>query len=129
MAEKMRFMMLRDYLLADKLSPIFTEILKERINQVDKFGEQNHPMKREIFDSITHCNDRYPSDFTLTNTVLRSRKAIKDGGHCWFDILLEEICEVFLEKEPKKQREEMIQVAAVAVAIIEYLDKQGGNGN
>jgi hypothetical protein len=37
---------------------------------------------------------------------------------------LEEVCETFLETEPEKQREEMIQVAAVAVQIIEYLDRR-----
>jgi hypothetical protein len=43
---------------------------------------------------------------------------------CWFDILLEEICEAFCEEKPEKQRKEMIQVAAVAVCIIEYLDRE-----
>jgi hypothetical protein len=42
----------------------------------------------------------------------------------WFYILDEEICEAFSETDPKKQREEMVQVAAVAVAIIDYLDRR-----
>ncbi len=37
--------------------------------------------------------------------------------------MIEEVCEAFLETEPKKQCEEMIQVAAVFVQIIEYLDR------
>jgi hypothetical protein len=123
MAKEIKFMMLRDYLLADKLSPIFTEILKERINQVDKFGEQNHPMYRIIPDPIIYCDEQYPANSVLKNMLDRSRSAIEKGG-CWFDILLEEICEAFLEKEPEKQREEMIHVAAVVVAIIEYLDRE-----
>jgi hypothetical protein len=43
---------------------------------------------------------------------------------------MEEVLEAFLETSPEKQREEMIQVAAVAVAIIERLDRQieGENG-
>jgi hypothetical protein len=67
--------------------------------------------------------ERYPAESVLKNTLKRSRKAVKNGG-CWFDILIEEICEAFVETEPEKQREEMIQVAAIAVAIIEYLDKK-----
>jgi hypothetical protein len=117
MGEEIKFMMLRDYKLADKLSPIFTEILKERINQNKKWGEQNHPMYREIEE------ERYPAESVLKNTLSRSRKAVKNGD-CWFDILIEEICEAFIETEPKKQRGELIQVAAVTVAIIECLDKK-----
>ena len=37
---------------------------------------------------------------------------------------MEEVYEVFVETEPEKQREEMIQVAAVAVQIIECLDRR-----
>jgi hypothetical protein len=37
---------------------------------------------------------------------------------------MEEVCEAFAETEPEKQREEMVQVAAVAVQIIECLDRQ-----
>jgi hypothetical protein len=36
---------------------------------------------------------------------------------------MEEVYEAFAETEPENQREEMIQVAAVAVQIIEYLDR------
>ncbi|MDR0731531.1 MAG: hypothetical protein LBF63_07675 [Treponema sp.] len=43
---------------------------------------------------------------------------------CWSNILMEEVCEAFAETEPEKQREEMVQVAAVAVQIIECLDRQ-----
>jgi hypothetical protein len=43
MAEQIKFMMLRDYKLADKLSSIFTEILKERINQNKNWGGTKSP--------------------------------------------------------------------------------------
>jgi hypothetical protein len=45
------------------------------------------------------------------------------GNSNWANILLEEVYEAFAETDPEKQREEMIQVAAVAVQIIEFLDK------
>jgi hypothetical protein len=117
--------MLKDYLLADKLSPIFTEVLKERINQNDKWGKQNHPMRGLGDDNIIKRGTiLYPEDSTLKNTLstFRYRNETKKAG--WLDILQEEICEAFLEVEPEKQREEMIRVAAVAVAIVEYLDRK-----
>jgi hypothetical protein len=57
-------------------------------------------------ESLQHVND----DSALEN--------------CWFNILMEEVCEAFAETEPEKQRAEMIQVAAVAVQIIECLDRR-----
>jgi hypothetical protein len=52
-------------------------------------------------------------------------KALNDKNKdpSWFAILLEEVYEAFSETEPEKQREEMVQVSAVAVQIIEYLDR------
>jgi hypothetical protein len=47
-----------------------------------------------------------------------------EGRATWAHILLEEVFEAFTETAPAKQREEMVQVAAVAVAIIEYLDRK-----
>jgi hypothetical protein len=53
-------------------------------------------------------------------------KQLNDSGKdcCWFAILAEEVFEVFSETDPAKQREEMVQVAAVAVQVIEYLDRK-----
>jgi hypothetical protein len=123
--------MLRDYLLADKLSPIFTEILKERINQNKKLGEQNYPMRGINIYSLPYFqnipifqNFTFPEDSTLKATLENLRLRNKTDKRGWFDILFEEICEAFLETKPENQREEMIQATAVAVAIIEYLDRK-----
>jgi NTP pyrophosphatase (non-canonical NTP hydrolase) len=37
---------------------------------------------------------------------------------------MEEVFEAFAKNEPEKQREEMVQVATLAVQIIEYLDRR-----
>jgi SpoVK/Ycf46/Vps4 family AAA+-type ATPase len=47
-----------------------------------------------------------------------------EGEISWSNILMEEVYEAFAETGPEKQREELVQVAAVAVEIIEYLDRK-----
>jgi len=47
----------------------------------------------------------------------------------WITVLVEELGEVAranLEKDPANYREELLQLAAVAVAAIESLDRNGG---
>jgi hypothetical protein len=122
MVEKINFMMLRDYKLAEKLSPIFTEVLKERINQDREWGEQNHPMIGTSIGSIFKAP--IPDNAVLRASLKNFKHRNSTSNKGWFDILLEEVCEAFIEPAPEKQREEMIQVAAVAIAIIEYLDRK-----
>jgi hypothetical protein len=101
-----------------RLSSIFTEIARERIRQGEQWGEQDHPM---LGDSKK--KGWFPSRDNLESTLNSCRKQIEEDPN-WFSILLEEFLETFLETEPEKQREEMIQVAAVAVQIIERLDRR-----
>ena len=49
------------------------------------------------------------------------------GRATWDNILLEEVWEALGEIEPQKQRKGLVQVTAVAVAMIEYLDRKGIN--
>jgi len=106
------------------IDKIFDEIRAERRRQDEKFGEQNHPMlgKQLKFPEM----GPYPSELILVNQLELTKERIEAGVHGWLDVLIEEICEAFLETEPEKQREEMVQVAAVAVSIIEYLDRRMG---
>lgn len=48
------------------------------------------------------------------------------GALTWVHILNEEVWEAFAEKDPRKLRQELIQVAAVAAAWIEDLDRRHG---
>lgn len=76
--------------ITDANAPILMEVLRERIKQEKKWGQQNHePLK-------------------------------------WNAILGEEFGEVskaILEKDIKNYREELIQVAAIAIAAIDSLDR------
>jgi hypothetical protein len=65
-----------------------------------------------------------------------SARAFKYKNNCnaeneeqsWYNILMEEVYESFAETDPGRQQEEMIQVAAVAVQIIEYLNRKMEEG-
>lgn len=97
---------------------LYAEIEAERRRQELKWGEQNH----QINTISTHW--MYSA---LARDAKRSCEvAQKEGNLTWFDILFEEFCEVFAERTPEKQREELIQVAAVAVQMIEYIDRKLG---
>jgi hypothetical protein len=93
---------------------IFRAIHEERIRQDEKWGEQNHPM---LFN--------YPMEEDVRQALLDIREANQETKNLsWLSIFMEEFCEAFAETEPEKQREEMVQVAAVVVQIIEYLDRR-----
>jgi hypothetical protein len=95
---------------------IFRAIHEERIRQQEKWGEQNHEMlKCESIDVIKR---------TLRHFRLYNESPICD----WYSIIQEEIAEAFVETDSAKQREEMIQVAAVAVRIIESQDARSRGG-
>ena len=106
---------------------IFEEIRAERQRQDEKFGEQNHPMRGLSFYKQLYGEYlQFPPDSALEKTLEAYKERNGSDKKGWYDILIEEICEAFLETKPEKQREEMIQVAAVAVEIIEYLDRGKG---
>ena len=99
---------------------IFAEIDAERKRQHEEWGEQNHPM---LLNGI--ISDINPPICVIKRLAeIAKRKGSLSKKLSWFNILMEEVYETFAETDPKKQREEMVQVAAVAVQIIEYLDRK-----
>jgi len=97
---------------------LYAEIEAERRRQEEKWGVQNHSINTD-------------AHHWMYSTLARDAKkscdtAIKEGTLTWFDILFEEFCEVFAERNLEKQREELLQVAAVAVQMIEYIDRRLG---
>jgi hypothetical protein len=115
--------------MADALAParaaicrtgIFSEIQAERVRQDGKWGEQNHPIRREDEESI-----RFYEGMASRARDLCDAFAFL-GKNTWYDILIEEVFEVFAESDPAKQREELVQVVAVGVAMIECIDRKGG---
>lgn len=101
-----------------KQTEILCEIVEERGRQNLIWGEQNHPIKP---------NDRQFTRNMGTQADYAKKtcdKAAEDGSITWYHILWEEFCEVFSEDDPRKQREELIQLNAVGLQMIEYLDRR-----
>lgn len=95
---------------------ILQEVKMERCRQDRLWGEQNHPIV-------------VPLEIPKYAKVAEQKKCwcdemTKSDMLTWADILLEGVYEVLAEEDECKQRTELIQVAAVAVAMVEYLDRK-----
>lgn len=96
-------------------SLVMSDVVKERRRQTDKWGEQHHP-DGTGFDVYQREADEYKS---LNDDIERIGSDAQ-----WAFILLEEVYEALSESNREKLREELVQVAAVAVAWIEDLDSR-----
>ena len=101
------------------MSTILTDLVlgqvgTERAAQDAKWGPQNHP------DGTGGRDARDACDAARMLCDLRHR----EGRGTWSDILREEVCEAFAESDPRKLRAELVQVAAVAVAWVEAIDRR-----
>lgn len=92
------------------------EVVDERLAQIEQWGEQNHP---SVFSESDQRDFANMADY---------RKQINDARvelDClaWDGILLEEVYEALGEADPLLRRQELIQVAAVALAEAECIDR------
>ena len=92
---------------------IIRDLANERLRQDAKWGIQNHPNGT----GMTVDRDRADKARHVCDVMFRS------GMGSWRDILHEEVQEAFAEHDPVKLREELIQVAAVALAWVENIDR------
>lgn len=93
---------------------VMYEVSQERVRQEATFGPQNHP------DGTGNPED-------LRNAITEKERcdaAHKAGTLTWYLILIEEVCEALAEVDFAKLRTELIQVAAVAVAWVEAIDRR-----
>jgi hypothetical protein len=120
---------------------VLSEVLAERIAQDTKWGEQNHPdVETRDIPLVTH--HYYASRADIWKQVNEERATPSRGGRCftcpagegvphghtaWDGVLLEEVYEALAEDDPAKLRTELLQVAAVAVAWIEAIDRRTAN--
>jgi len=104
--------------------PVLEEVGDERERQDAKWGEQNHPdgtgpLVRWVTPSL---------DATMAAWVREARyrceSRTRRGVVTYLDILAEEFFEAAAEADKARLREELIQVAAVAVAWVEKLDRE-----
>lgn len=94
-------------------SAVLLEIAQERIRQLAKWSEQNHP------DGTGRPGSRELSDHYRVVCKANDQRSAN-----WQDILTEEVYEAFAETEPLALRAELVQSAAVIVAWIEAIDRR-----
>lgn len=95
---------------------VLLEVLEERARQDQRFPDQHLP------NGTAELGDA--NDEIHAKARVRANDSL--GILTWRDILAEEVAEAFAEAEPTRLREELIQVAAVAVRWVEDIDN-GGN--
>lgn len=98
---------------------VLNEVAQERTKQNAKWGEQNHPNLHEESSRVLFVFASLANHYRTLNDL-----AAKDGTLEWTGILLEEVYEAISESDDNALRAELIQVAAVAVAWIEALDRR-----
>jgi HSP90 family molecular chaperone len=96
----------------------FQDIHNERKRQDAKWGEQNHPIRHEE-------DDQFYKEMAAKWRELCDMKAAS-GELTWFEIAMEEFFEAFAERDGVKQRRELVQCAAVLIAMIECIDRNKG---
>lgn len=89
-------------------------VAEERDRQDAKWGEQNYPNGT----GDVQLQDKAKLQRGKTTRLFRQ------GAGTWRDILEEEVAEALAESDPALLREELVQVAAVAVAWIEAIDRR-----
>lgn len=99
---------------AAALSAVLAEVRAERARQDAKFGEQNHP------DGTGYPGSEGHADYWRQ----RCQTAFADDAGTWGHVLLEEVFEALAEADPAQLRTELVQVAAVAVAWAEAIDRR-----
>lgn len=117
----------KDYTL-DRAAPgmalVLEQVAEERGRQLRRWGVQNHPDRaREPF------RGNFPREGAVLEALARDAMDTSKGGSrgdSWDAILAEEVGEVLqaLDEGPERTREELVQVAAVAVAWIEAIDRR-----
>ena len=107
------------------IDSVLEEVQAERDRQEEKWGEQNHADGSGPHHFLLGKGLDTPS----TYEYLRERATwitdsnAKNGRLTYTDILLEEVFEAIAETDQEKLREELIQVAAVAVAWVQKIDR------
>lgn len=118
---------------------IFDEIHAERVRQHERFGEEAHPdVDRALTDRVGGCSVMEMAMEYEIPTAGRARfnrnHAGKIGQTTWAHVAVEEMAEAVEAAGEAQQgraplatlRAELVQLAAVAVAWIEAIDRRAG---
>lgn len=107
---------------AATVTGVLVEVSRERARQEVKWGEQNHP--DGTGPDMLIVSSRAPSNAVLRDAArARCDRMHARGRGTYEQILTEEVLEAYAEDDPAKLRAELVQVAAVAVAWVEKIDR------
>jgi hypothetical protein len=106
---------------AARLGPhsVLAEVAVERQMQDDQWGEQNHPDGTGQW-----VHERTSAELARA----ACQRAADEGTLTWAHILREEVTEALAESDPARLRAELVQVAAVAAAWVEAIDRRAEAG-
>jgi hypothetical protein len=105
----------------DETRYVVEEVLEERDRQDRQWGEQNHPLVRASSALVEEYHAYHAAEAKTWRNI--NARRMKKGTLAWDGILREEVHEALAESDPVKARAEWLQVAAVAVAAIECIDR------
>lgn len=109
--------------LTPTTQPVLNEVLAERVRQDEKWGEQNWPSFPEwATKASTRANWFGVPTEANAKLVTETRFRRREGTYA--DIFVEEVAEAIGALDEDHLREELVQVAAVAVAWIEAIDRR-----
>lgn len=113
---------------------VLAEVHFERIKQDEKWGEQNHQFYSPTgsLHTAKHYAGRADNWKRINATRVEKFNAMgrpKDRNCAWDGILLEEVYEALGGSTEEELRAELVQVAAVAVAMIECIDRRNANAD
>lgn len=93
---------------------ILSDVIYERQRQHARWGRQSHPDGTGGMSAVLarEAAQRECDDLTVSGLLT------------WRAILAEEVAEAFAEVDQDRLREELVQIAAVAVQWIEALDRR-----
>lgn len=99
---------------------VLTEVAEERHRQDERWGQQDHPVHGTLDQ-----DDGIPvlGGLTYEEAEHQLKWAFSQGERSGAVILLEEVMEALAARGVRAQRTELIQVAAVAVMMVEAIDR------
>ena len=100
------------------LTRIIGDVVKERRHQIEKHGDE----------ALLPDGTGPDTDFSNFTAMVRNLVDAKTEAHglTWVLVLFEEVLEASAEDDAAKLRKELIQVAAVAFAWVESIDRRNG---
>lgn len=112
----------------DRTDEVLSEVRAERARQDAKWGEQNHRDSYGVEDLRASIRFTIGHESPARGAQILNEGAVANGCPTWSLILLEEVLEALVERDAKKLRAELVQVAAVAVQWAEAIDRRTKRG-